>query len=233
MADTIDEVRVRWTCGDEEIFTGVQVDRFYRLVEGESRAKPLAVGLTKFEARPMTDGIHLEWIVAPGTRVVETHFSRGIEGDSATLRPIDLAVEYRDGGGIAFDRDVTPGVRYEYRLVLVGEDGIAVERTVFATAGTRSDLPGRPMVGQNYPNPFNPSTNIIFELPETMDVRLVLYDLQGRHVRTLVQGAVPSGSHTVEWDGRDDAGRPVSSGTYAYTLITDRGSSSRQLTLIR
>lgn len=233
-AETIDEVRVRWPCGVEEVFSGVEVDRFYRLVEGESWAKPLAVGLVRFDVSAMTDGVRLEWIVAPGTRVREAVIYRGLEEEPESLRPVGLDVDYREDGGVAFDRDVAEGTTYAYRLRLVGEDGIAVESgEVLVTAGARSALPGRPRVGPNYPNPFNPSTNILFELPEAMEVRLVLYDLQGRRVRTLYQGTATSGRHTVEWDGLDDAGRAVSSGTYAYALITARGTSSRQLTLIR
>ncbi|MBN2172189.1 MAG: hypothetical protein JW819_12790 [Candidatus Krumholzibacteriota bacterium] len=71
---------------------------------------------------------------------------------------------------------------------------------------------------QNYPNPFNPATTIRFTLAEAGLVRLSVLDPRGRLVRRLVDGPWPPGTHTVVWDGTDDAGRPVASGLYLYRL---------------
>jgi len=84
---------------------------------------------------------------------------------------------------------------------------------------------------QSRPNPFNSSTFILYRVPgargegaEEMDVRLEIYNLLGRRVRTLADGMVSPGFHIVEWDGRDDSGDRVGSGTYIYVLNsgTDR-----------
>ncbi|MBC8424295.1 hypothetical protein H8E07_09250, partial [bacterium] len=64
------------------------------------------------------------------------------------------------------------------------------------------------------PNPFNPRTTLRFELTRGGDVRLDVYDLDGRRVRTLVDGYLPAGEHRAIWAGRDDGGRPLSSGPY-------------------
>lgn len=73
---------------------------------------------------------------------------------------------------------------------------------------------------QNFPNPFNTFTVIRFFLPEVGAVaRLEVLDLTGRRVRLLLDHKMPGGSHTVVWDGRDDAGRSVASGIYLYRLI--------------
>jgi alpha-mannosidase len=66
----------------------------------------------------------------------------------------------------------------------------------------------------NYPNPFNPSTTIGFQLPAVGNVRLVVYDVLGREVKTLVRDIRVAGTHTAVWDGRDVSGRAVSSGIY-------------------
>ncbi|MDZ7401546.1 MAG: T9SS type A sorting domain-containing protein [candidate division KSB1 bacterium] len=71
---------------------------------------------------------------------------------------------------------------------------------------------------QCYPNPFNPSTTIEYHLPQSADVSLTVYDLQGRLVRHLVKGADAAGYHSVCWDGRDEAGQVVASGIYFYQL---------------
>ena len=69
------------------------------------------------------------------------------------------------------------------------------------------------------PTPFAASTLIAYELYTAASVRLVVYDAQGRSVRTLVNGATQMpGSYSVTWDGRDDGGRPVSAGVYWYRL---------------
>ncbi len=68
------------------------------------------------------------------------------------------------------------------------------------------------------PNPFNPRTTIRFELPEGGAVRLSVFDVAGRLVRTLVDGGLAQGSHEYAWDGRDEAGRAVGSGSYLARL---------------
>jgi len=70
----------------------------------------------------------------------------------------------------------------------------------------------------NHPNPFNPSTTIRFALPHAGPVDLAVYDLSGRRIRTLVAGDRPAGRQAVIWDGRDQAGRAVASGTYFHRL---------------
>ena len=86
---------------------------------------------------------------------------------------------------------------------------------------------------QNAPNPFNPSTAISFFLSESRNTSLVVYDALGRTVRTLLNGPCLVGKHTVIWDGRDDAGIPVSSGIYLYRLTAGGVTDTRKMTLVR
>jgi len=78
-------------------------------------------------------------------------------------------------------------------------------------------------ISQNYPNPFNPETTIEYALDKPENIRLTIFTVYGQKVRTLVSGVKPAGTHTVRWDGRDERGKPVSSGTYFYQLQTERG----------
>ncbi len=71
---------------------------------------------------------------------------------------------------------------------------------------------------QNYPNPFNPTTTIRFDLPETRDVRIDIFNSAGRHIRTLVNNDYSAGAYKVVWDARDDRGVRVASGMYVYTI---------------
>jgi hypothetical protein len=67
---------------------------------------------------------------------------------------------------------------------------------------------------QNFPNPFNPQTQIAFDLPSAGRAEIRIYDVRGRLVRTLVDKKRPAGHQIFRWDGRDDDGRAVASGTY-------------------
>jgi len=85
----------------------------------------------------------------------------------------------------------------------------------------------------NVPNPFNPATEIRFTLPAEQAVRLVVYDVSGRLVRTLVDETRLAGDHAARWDGTDRSGRAVASGTY-FARLTGRGVNQvRSMALIR
>ncbi len=71
-------------------------------------------------------------------------------------------------------------------------------------------------VTRNYPNPFNPSTTINFQIPKSSDVSLVIYNVLGQKVRTLVNKSMETGYYKVTWDGHNDQGAQVASGIYIY-----------------
>ena len=83
------------------------------------------------------------------------------------------------------------------------------------------------------PNPFNPATDLKFSIPRQADVTLRLYDVSGRLVRSLVNETLEAGSHEVRWNGRDDSGRAVASGTYFARLSVAGEPSVRPLVLVR
>ncbi len=84
-----------------------------------------------------------------------------------------------------------------------------------------------------YPNPFNPMTTIRFTASRAADARLEVFDVRGRSIRDLSPGMVEAGEHGVTWDGRDDAGGEVSSGTYFVRLDVAGQASVTRLTLVR
>ncbi len=83
-----------------------------------------------------------------------------------------------------------------------------------------------------YPNPFNPQTTIRYDVPHETDVSIVIYDLQGRRVRTLVDEQ-KSGSHKVIWDGTNSAGGKVASGLYLYHIKAGDFSETHKVTLLK
>jgi hypothetical protein len=85
----------------------------------------------------------------------------------------------------------------------------------------------------NYPNPFNPTTTIRYNLPEGAMVRIMVYDILGREVRTLVNGYVDAGYQSIVWDVTDNGGRPVSGGVYIYSIQSDRFNANRKMILLK
>ena len=87
---------------------------------------------------------------------------------------------------------------------------------------------------QNYPNPFNGQTRIRFALPRQEHVELIVYNLAGQKVATLVEGLKAAGIYTVSWDGRDSQGRSLASGAYLYRLRTaSQHIETRKLVLLQ
>jgi len=83
------------------------------------------------------------------------------------------------------------------------------------------------------PNPFNPSTTITFDLRRTEQVKLMVHDLRGRRLATLLDRECPPGGHQVQWLGCDDNGRALPSGTYLVQLRTESAVRSTKAVLVR
>lgn len=83
------------------------------------------------------------------------------------------------------------------------------------------------------PNPFNPRTKLRFALEFEQDVRLTIVDVRGRQVRELLRERRRAGVHEVQWDGRDDSGRDIASGSYFARLVTPTQALGQTLTLIK
>jgi hypothetical protein len=98
--------------------------------------------------------------------------------------------------------------------------------------GTRP--PGKPSLGRNCPNPFGAGTNIEFSVPEDAAEPTILqiYDVEGRLVRTLLEGMMPPGTHLSAWDARSDKGRKVAPGLYLCQLSQGPRSATMKMTLL-
>lgn len=117
------------------------------------------------------------------------------------------------------NRDLTPGEPLElYPTTAVNDDGSKI--TNFK-------------LYDNYPNPFNPITNIEFSFIERSIVTVVVYDVLGNKVKTLVNDIMEPGLKTITWDSQDDSGNIVSSGIYFYKLQVGQHSQTKKMLLLR
>jgi hypothetical protein len=174
-------------------------------------------------------GIELAWELSEVGDGVEFFVSRSEGG--ADFVPLDMTRLARSGLVFTYvDSRVEPGKRYAYK-VEYSHDGARWPLFISEEIRTPAALLA---LHQNRPNPFNPSTTISFTLPAECAVRLDVYDVSGRLVARLIDGARQSaGSHEVEWNGRDASGRAAASGIYVCRLTAGRETISRKMVLLR
>jgi hypothetical protein len=146
----------------------------------------------------------------------------------------DIPYEVTDEGGFrAVDTDFVPVANedYYYRLYLVSEDGSELLLgTVDLTTPPREFTLGDVGV---WPNPFNPQTSIHFELAASQKVRIDIYGLDGRRIRTLAEEVFQAGPRSVAWDGQDDGGRPLASGAYFVVVRGEQETKRLKVTLLK
>jgi hypothetical protein len=131
--------------------------------------------------------------------------------------------------------DIEDGYLYSYKITAVdyagNESSPASPESV--TDAETPDIPQAFALHQNVPNPFNPSTRISFDLPAQAHVKLVIYDVSGRLVLTLVNKDMEQGHKEISWDGRDNSGRKVASGIYFYRLAAGAFTETKKMVLLK
>ncbi|MFN0151672.1 MAG: FlgD immunoglobulin-like domain containing protein [bacterium] len=191
-----------------------------------------AIALAKFDARAIegTRDVSLAWKTSPGpeadVRYRVERAAGGAVGDAgATFAPLHAGLldrgEYIDRAGApdgesgGANDGVSNGARY--RLIAVnglGEEYVLGEREIAPSLGANALLSA-------YPNPARGGeTRVAYRVAtDALPIDLAVYDVSGRRVRTLASGTRPAGIGSIAWDGRDDRGRDVTSGTYFMRLV--------------
>jgi len=189
--------------------------------------RSVAVLIASFEAERSSEGVLLRWRIAEGSGLQGFNIYRSLEQD-AGFRRINEQLIGADEGNVYVDRDASAGKTYWYRVGAVASDGEWMSQTVSIA------VPAAVLtLHQNVPNPFNPTTMIAFVLPERTRAMLAIYDIEGRHVRTLVDAILNGGRNETTWDGTDTEGDPVSSGVYLYRLEVGDQTITKKLTILK
>ncbi|MCF7802689.1 MAG: PKD domain-containing protein [Candidatus Marinimicrobia bacterium] len=158
----------------------------------------------------ISEPVTLEWTTE--------QFPAGME---LGLRITDLTVDMLSQESYTFPEDLTST---EFQVV--------AGQTALAT-GEESTLPTEFTLRQNYPNPFNPSTTIKYGLPKAADVRLVVYNVTGQRIATLVNEHKAPGWYHLEWEGTDDVGHQVSNGVYFYRIRAEEFTEVRKMIYLK
>jgi hypothetical protein len=187
----------------------------------------LPVELISFEAKGDNGFIKLTWQTASEVNNLGFRLERKAAGSQS----FDYVASYNDnralyGQGTTSsatdysynDSTVIPKTEYMYRLIQYDYDGTVLIQNITATGTAKEQLPKNFELGQNYPNPFNPLTNIKFALPAAAKVKLVIFNILGQEILSLVNGEFDAGIHEVVWNGSNSQGIQTASGLYFYIM---------------
>ncbi len=94
-------------------------------------------------------------------------------------------------------------------------------------------IPDKFSVSQNYPNPFNPSTTIVYAIPQASRVTVSIYNMLGQKVKTLINSEKSAGTYSVQWNGDNDSGQKVTSGTYIYRVQAGEKVQTMKMILMK
>jgi hypothetical protein len=193
---------------------------------------PVAVRLKSFDANVRDGAAVLHWETSVeaglnGFQITRAENERGIY-EAATHEMIPArgnetgaSYEYRDDA-------IRPNRTYWYKLVEITPDGPGAEFGPYSVSFRLTNG-----LEQNMPNPFNPVTTIKYSIAHDLDVRLVVYDVAGRRVRSLVDQRQRADVYRITWDGTNDRGERVASGMYFYRLVAGKFVSTRKMLLLK
>jgi len=191
------------------------------------------VSVQSFSGQPAAGNNKLEWISNVEIRNEEWIISRALEngtieqvgtleGEEFNLRP----KQYK-----FIDNNIQGGEKYIYILANRSESDNV---TIHDTLNIQSQIPHSVRIISNYPNPFNSTTTISFSLNIKSKIRLEIYDILGNKIKTLINDEVLEAQfYKVIWQGQNNHGVTVASGTYYLFLRSEGGNSWQKLVLVK
>ncbi len=174
-------------------------------------------------------GNELKWATRNKVENRGFYILRAEKRDGPFIPVSPLIPRNADGKYSYIDNDIDDNKKYFYRLSDVQLDGAQHEHDAIQLS---PPLPDRFVLHQNFPNPFNPSTTIQFEMPERSRVTLIVYDILGQQVATLIDQEIKPGYHKATWDGTNKENVNVASGVYYFVLKTTAGRFTRKAVLL-
>lgn len=185
---------------------------------------------TSASARLESGGIVLSWQttihVATSNFVIERSDSRDGEFQMLNLPVSQVsALEFT-----CTDYSVSAGKTYWYKIILSGPSGEDYYGPIEASA---AEIPAAYKIDEPFPNPFNPTCTIRYEIPRSGQVNLLVFDVSGSLVRTLVDGWREPGVYMEVWDGKGEDGSVLPSGVYLLRLEAAGFGATRKMAILR
>jgi hypothetical protein len=202
----------------------------------------LPVNMIAWQADPQAGQVDLQWETASEVDNLGFIIERAdpekefmtiaTYADSPTLRGKHTSA---DGAVYKYsDAELTALGNYRYRLIQVDSDGTTRQLGDILAVEVSELRPLKFELLGNYPNPFNPSTTILFALPQTDKVSIIVYASDGREVIKLAERKeMAAGKQRLNWNGRNQHGQTVASGIYYYIIKTSSTQASSKMLLLR
>ncbi len=213
------------------------------IIFDDGSGSTLPVELSSFNAVLLTGGrVRLDWITQSETGVNGFFVLRGqLENmaNALVVSPLIQATNTSSQAVYAFeDREIPANGTYYYWLQSVdinGTIGLFGPITVNVTNGddTPPIIPLVTSLRNTYPNPFNPTLRIAYDIATPSDVRIEIYNIKGQLVKTLINEQKQPGAFSALWQGQDENGRNVSTGTYYVRMTAGNYQNTRKVVMIK
>jgi hypothetical protein len=161
------------------------------------------------------------------------------ELDVFTATPTNFVVDPDEQRAVVITFAPTSEMVYNDTLKIYSNDPIEPIKNVVLTGegifevNAGDELPLVTKVYQNYPNPFNPETTIRFSLSQPGKVKIVIYNIKGEKVKTLLEQHLEAKNYTMIWNGKDENRKSVASGVYFYKFQTGKHLDTKKMLLIK
>jgi hypothetical protein len=204
----------------------------------------LPVELSSFNAVAGNDKVVLTWTTQSeiNNQGFEVYRANREDGAYALIASYENNAVLQGAGNSNSERNyryedqlISAGESYWYQIADVDYSGVRTFHGPVAAVSPEVTA-DRFVLYPNYPNPFNPETNIRFEVPASSagsTVKLMVYNNLGMEVRTLVNGSVEPGIHSLKWDGRNNSGELMASGVYFLRIQAGTFNQTRKMLLTR
>ncbi len=187
---------------------------------------------TGFQLYPQNNFVTLTWDVVNDDNFQYYLLERSTDEEfTDNIVSNALVVNYYEDNELEYDTE------YFYRVSFYADDWSEYTNVLSVTLQWMEvDGEQIPMVynlHQNYPNPFNPTTKIKYDLPEDEFVTLNIYDVMGRNIRVLINQNQNAGYGSIQWNGTNDFGEPVSAGMYIYVIRAGDFQQTKKMLLLK
>ena len=214
-----------------------------QIVLNDESGQTLPVVLTSFTATPMVDGkVRVDWVTQSETNLSGFRVLRNTVAEISTAMAVSPLIEATNTSATVvysfMDSEVPGNGIYYYWLQIEDLDGgisYSAVYTVQVTTGgvTNPIIPKITALLNPFPNPFNPDVTIPFDLAVEGKVTLKIYNLKGQLIKNLLNENCKANSYRIVWDGKDNEGHNVSTGTYIIRMNAPNYQASHKISLIK
>ncbi|RPI00102.1 MAG: hypothetical protein EHM72_10230 [Calditrichaeota bacterium] len=203
---------------------------------------PISIAMKTFSAQQTTTGVLIEWSTDSEHCVAGYNIKRSLD-QYGSYTPINRDIILSRGtpsSGARYrfqDPDYAAGrIWYQIEQIMLDGTSESSEPLMASSSSSLSHesiVPADHFLLQNFPNPFNSNTTIRFDLQQTEKVQMMIYDLHGRSICTLLDEILPGGTHQIVWDGSDGQGNSVSSGMFLCHLNAGGSRTFLRMVLLK